>query len=128
MAEPKLNKETCAALDCFPSLTEQLRESGYDLCDNEGVWSFCDDPPGRWAANFQPDEYGHQMVVISIHGNSNDTWGISYASTLCGQCRGTCYWSGVTKRQLDWDDHWPDLNAAVLKARTLVQQEDAANG
>ena len=123
MTTPPLTKEICSAIDCFPQLVEQLKAAGYDISDGEGVWSFRDDPPGYWAASFQPDEYGHQMVVVSIHGTGDAQWGISYASTLCGKSRGTCYWSGATHKELGADHDWPDLSAAVLKARTLLQQE-----
>ena len=130
MAESKLSKQICLALDHLPQLTDQLKEAGYDICDGEGVWSFRDDPPGYWAADFQPDEYGHQMLVVSIHSTSDADWGISYAATLCGECRGTCYWSGKTRTLLGSEHTWPDLSVAVLKARSLLhlEQESQADG
>jgi hypothetical protein len=123
MPEAKLTKELCMALDLLPELTNQLKDAGYDMCDGEGVWSFRDDPPGYWAAGIQPDEDGHLMLVVSIHGANEADWGLSYASTLCGECCGTCYWSGRSKTQLGFDDTWQELGAAVLKARSLLQRE-----
>jgi hypothetical protein len=123
MAEDRLSNDVYFAFEHFPVLTQQLKKAGYDLYDGDGTWSLCDNPPGYWCVEVKDDGEGHRLLVISINGYDDSGWGLSYGTTLCGESRGTAYWSGKTKQMLDMDEDWADLDAAVLKVRSLLQQE-----
>ena len=128
MTKGQFSKAAAFAHQKHLDICTELFAAGFDFYDNGEILystnSGCsDDPRGLWAVNFQPDNAGHQMLVFSIHGNEDDSYGISYDVTLCGKPRSVAYWGGTDDQILLGNDaDWPGLPPAVLKSRRLQLQ------